>query len=158
MLEDLLSTLPQQVVGAAELWSSSLIGQTIPTAVDLVSRFSGANGNTVAVVAEVKRLPFVSPMGADRWKIGSPEREILAGRLERNDADLARQVDAYLAERLAADANHSPAKRLRHASLDGGRSTTACRLTQRVGFLNWTLSSSERRQLDSFPTCGQRSS
>ncbi|MGO9873184.1 MAG: hypothetical protein ACLPVY_05235, partial [Acidimicrobiia bacterium] len=106
VLDDLLSTLPQETVGAAELLS-------VPhwvddsTAIDLISRFSAANGTTVAALADVKRLPFVSPLGADQWKVASPAREILAGRIEEN-RELSRRVDGYLADRFAAHAEPLP--------------------------------------------------
>lgn len=106
ILDDLLSTLPVEVARAAELFSlpHSLDD---PTAVDLVQRFTSANGSSSVAVAEVKRLPFVSPLGVDRWKVADSLREALVHRVERTP-DLAREVDAFLADRLAISAQELP--------------------------------------------------
>lgn len=106
VLQDLLATVPREVVGAAEILS--LPHSTDDSmAVDLVRRFSSANGTTIAAVAEVKRLPFIGPAGRGRWKIASPMREALEARLQENQ-ELVVEIDAYLAERFATDAAALP--------------------------------------------------
>jgi hypothetical protein len=114
VLEDLLATLPPQAVRAAEVLSLAHWTDD-STAVDLVTRFTSANGTTVAAVAEVKRLPFVSPVGTSRWKLGSPEREVLEERFRGREPELAPKVDTYLADRLQLAStfvpNNSPTAR-----------------------------------------------
>lgn len=156
VVNDLLATLPSAVVAAAEIlaiphWTDDA------TAVELVSRFTSANGTTVATVADVKRLPFVGPAGSGRWKIVSPVRDALVSRTEASES-LARAVDVFLAERLSASAASIPASAATARELRWRAIYHRMSVEPKEAFADLDAFVERAASVDRCPTSGRRSS
>src|SRR5687768_10940438 len=93
--EELSAALPEDVAGALELLSvPHWIDDVLAT--EIVSGFGTANGTTMRAVADVKRLPFISPHGRRGWRVAGSARDHFNSRME-GKAVLYRSLNEYLA-------------------------------------------------------------